>query len=78
MAERFHALPSVVAREMDEDPEHLNVICADLLAYREAHGVLRRADAEETKRWKASEMFQLAEQFEAEDAAAALGIREDA
>ena len=33
IAEHFHVLPSVVARDLDEDPDQLSLRCMELLTY---------------------------------------------
>jgi hypothetical protein len=43
VAEAFHVLPSVVARDLDEDPEQLAIVCVQLLRYADAHRAYREA-----------------------------------
>jgi hypothetical protein len=50
-------LPSVVARDLDEDPEQLSLVCFPLLQYAEAHSVYRRANASELKAWGGSRLM---------------------
>lgn len=44
VAERFHVLPSVAARDLDEDPEHLSLLCMQLLRYAEAKNAFEAAE----------------------------------
>ena len=50
-------LPSVVARDLDEDPEQLSLVCYPLLQYAEAHAAYRRASASELKAWRGSRLM---------------------
>ena len=50
-------LPSVVARDLDEDPEQLSLVCYPLLQYAEAHAAYRRASAVELKAWRGSRLM---------------------
>jgi hypothetical protein len=40
VAETFHVLPSVAARDLDEDPGQTALVCMSLLRYSEAHRAL--------------------------------------
>lgn len=61
IAKEFHQLPSVVAKDLDEDPERLSAICLQLLKYREAKAVFDRAGndskSDEMKAWASSKMM---------------------
>jgi hypothetical protein len=59
IADRFHVLPSVVARDLDNDPERLSLQCLPLLAYAEAYRVYRRGNKAEIKRWSDSKVMEL-------------------
>ena len=59
IADRFHALPSVVARELEDDPERLSAECLPLLAYADAYRAYQRNDKSEMKRWKFSTLMDL-------------------
>ena len=39
IADKFHALPSVVARDLDDDPEQLSLSCLSLLSYAQAKAI---------------------------------------
>ncbi len=55
VAESFHQLPSVVARDLDEDPERLALACLPLLRYAEAFGAFKAAkDEQSLEHWKGS------------------------
>jgi len=58
VAEAFHVLPSVVARDLDRDPEQLSLICIPLLRYAEAKGDFDRSKEEkDLDRWKGSKLM---------------------
>jgi len=58
VAEAFHVLPSVVARDLDRDPEQLSLICIPLLRYAEAKADFDRAkDEKDLARWKGSKLM---------------------
>lgn len=48
IAETFHVLPSVAARDLDEDPEHLSQECMVILNYAEIKGMEERAGSDDT------------------------------
>lgn len=60
VADRFHQLPSAVARDLDEDPEQLSLECVPLLHYAEAKSVYDRAkDKSELGAWEDSPVMEL-------------------
>lgn len=58
VADAFHQLPSVVARDLDDDPEQLSLVCLSLLQYAQAYRAYDTAkgDIEKTA-WKDSEIM---------------------
>lgn len=59
MAEAFHQLPSVVARDLDEDPEQLATACLSLLRYAEAYRAFKSAkDEKSLEHWKGSQTME--------------------
>ena len=60
VAETFHVLPSVVARDLDRDPERLSLICMSLLQYAEAYDAEKRAKSEDDmKMWKGNKVMDM-------------------
>lgn len=60
VAETFHVLPSVAARDLDDDPERLSLLCISLLRYAEAHGAEERSKSkEDLAPWKGSKIMEL-------------------
>lgn len=59
VAEAFHVLPSIVARDLDSDPEMLSLKVLPLLRYAEAYHVLKHADSKDTlKSWAGSKVME--------------------
>jgi hypothetical protein len=59
VAETFHVLPSVAARDLDEDPERLSLLCLPLLRYAEAKQAEENSKSEEElKAWKGSKIME--------------------
>lgn len=55
VAEAFHVLPTIVAREMDDDPENLSIICLQMLRYAEAKRAEEVSkDEKDLEAWKGS------------------------
>jgi hypothetical protein len=53
VAKEFGLLPSLVARDLDEDPEHYSLLCLEALRYSEAKKAFETAkDEESLKPWK--------------------------
>jgi hypothetical protein len=60
VAEAFHVLPSQVARDLDEDPEQLSLVCLSVLQYAEAHDAEKRSQGEDDlKHWKGSKIMDM-------------------
>ena len=60
IAESFHVLPSEVARDLDEDPEQLSLLCIPLLKYAEAKRAFDAAkDPKDLEPWRTSVMMAL-------------------
>jgi hypothetical protein len=58
LAKEFGQLPSVVARDLDEDPLRLSISCAHILSYAEAHHAFSRAkDDKALEAWKGSKVM---------------------
>ena len=58
IAETFSQLPSVVARDLDSDPERLSITCLSFLSYAEAYGAEKRAkSADDLKAWEGSKVM---------------------
>jgi hypothetical protein len=57
VAKEFNVLPSVAARDLDEDPERLSMIAVSLLAYSQAKNAYDAANGNEKmlEAWKNSE-----------------------
>jgi len=59
VAETFHVLPTVVARDLDSDPEQMSLLCVSLLRYAEAKRAEETAKSEEElASWKGSEVME--------------------
>jgi hypothetical protein len=56
VAEAFHVLPSVVARDLDEDPERLSLECLRLLNYAEARRALEAGEGDKPW-WKDNKLM---------------------
>ena len=65
VAREFGVLPSAVARDLDEDPEQLSLLCLSLLRYAEAHAAYRRANKHELKAGRDSPMMRKVEETDA-------------
>jgi len=58
VADQFHVLPSVAARDLDEDPERLSLVAISLLRYAHAKAEFDAADSDDSlKHWKGSELM---------------------
>lgn len=59
VAKEFGALPSVVARDLDEDPEQLSLLAVQVLGYGSAKAEYDAAqgDAQKLKHWKNSDLM---------------------
>jgi len=58
VAEQFHVLPSVAARDLDDDPERLSLVAVSLLRYAHAKAEFDVADSDDRlKHWKGSELM---------------------
>jgi hypothetical protein len=57
IAKEFGVLPSVAARDLDNDPERLSMIAVSLLAYSQAKAAYDAADGDDKKleAWKDSD-----------------------
>lgn len=62
VAKEFGVLPSIVARDLDNDPGQLSLQVLPLLRYEEALRVYRRNDPEELKRWQGSDVMRMVEE----------------
>jgi len=49
IADQFHVLPSVVARDLDEDPDQLSLRCMELLSYAQVKGAFDEAKGDPKK-----------------------------
>jgi len=59
IAEAFHVLPSVVARDLDEDPEQLSRECFRLLVYQQAKRAFDAADDKKAlEPWRGNPMME--------------------
>lgn len=70
-------LPTVVARDIDNDPERLSILCVQALRFAEAHRAFRRANKTELKSYAGDPMMRRVEQFEAEAAREAMRLQRD-
>jgi len=61
VAKEFGVLPSVVARDLDNDPEQLSYNLLPIGRYEEAYRAYRRADPKELKAWAGSEVMEAVE-----------------
>ena len=60
VAETFHQLPSVVARDLDRDPERLSLLCLHFLQYADAYDAEKRAQSDDDlKHWRGSEIMDM-------------------
>jgi len=60
VAETFHVLPSVVARDLDTDPERLSLTCMTLLQYSEAHSAEKRSSSkDDMKIWRGNKVMDM-------------------
>lgn len=59
IAKEFGVLPSVVARDLDNDPEQLSVVAMQFLSYARAKAEYDAADGDQKKleHWKDSELM---------------------
>ncbi len=57
VANSYHVLPSVVARDLDNDPEQLSLVCLTLLNYADAKRAFERGNEHELASWKDSPMM---------------------
>lgn len=73
IAERFHVLPSVAARDLAEDPDRLSLESLPLLGYAEAYRAYQRNDKNEMKRWRGSRFMDLVKEIDLELVEAELG-----
>lgn len=62
VAKEFGVLPSVVARDLDNDPEQLSLNVIPLLRYEEAFRAFERGDKAELKRWAGSPVMKAVEE----------------
>lgn len=59
VAAEFHVLPTAVARDLDEDPERLSLLCLSFLRYAEAKGAEERSESEsDLAAWKGSQLME--------------------
>lgn len=59
IAETFHVLPTTVARDLDEDPERLSLLCLSVLRYAEAKSAEERSESEsDLASWKGSQLME--------------------
>lgn len=59
VAKAFHVLPSVAARDLDEDPERLSLLCLPLINYAEAKAAFDGAEDDEAlKGWAGSKSME--------------------
>lgn len=55
IAEAFHVLPSTVARDLDDDPEQISLLCLPLLSYARAkHAFDVAKDQKDLEPWAKS------------------------
>lgn len=60
VAETFHVLPTIVARDLDRDPERLSLMCMSLLQYAEAHDAEKRATSDDDmKAWRGNKVMDM-------------------
>lgn len=64
VGKEFGVLPSAVARDLDDDPEQLSLLCLPLLRYAEAWAAYRRANKAELKAWRGSAMMRKVEEID--------------
>jgi hypothetical protein len=59
VAKEFNVLPSVAARDLDEDPERLSMTAVSLLAYSQAKAAWDAAEGDSSKldAWKDSDLM---------------------
>jgi len=59
IAETFHQMPTVVARDLDNDPAQLSLACLSVLQYAEAYAAEKRAKSDDDmKPWKGSRVME--------------------
>jgi hypothetical protein len=58
VAERFHVLPSAVAKSLNSDPARIDLVCFGLLEYADALAAFRRANPAELKAWRGSPLME--------------------
>jgi hypothetical protein len=57
-AEHWHVLPSVAARDLDDDPQQLALVCRTLSIYAQAKAAFDTAtDDSQLEAWKSSELM---------------------
>ena len=61
LASEFKVLPTVVARELDEDPENLNLRCQQMLQYSAAKRAFDSGKEELMKPWSESKLMEQVE-----------------
>lgn len=58
IAEAFHVLPSIVARDIETDPNQLSAKCLHFLRYRDAYQAFKAAKKQDDlKSWEGSKMM---------------------
>ncbi len=54
VAKEYHVLPAVAARDLDEDPEQLSLVCLSLLNYGVGYNVYRAANKRQIEGFRKS------------------------
>ena len=57
VAREFHLLPTVVARDLDNDPDQLSLLCLQALRYSDAFRAYKRGKKAEMDAWKDSSIM---------------------
>jgi hypothetical protein len=66
VSEFYHVLPSEVARELDNDPERLAMICPELTQYARAKAAAESGDDAQEKAWEGNPLMLLVRQHQKE------------
>jgi len=62
IADQFHVLPTIVARDLETDPEQLSKECQRLLSYAQAKRAFDAAeDSKDLEFWKGSKLMNAVE-----------------
>lgn len=74
IAKEFHVLPSVVARDLDEDPERLSLVCLQLLRYAEAKDAWDSNNKDRIKAFSGSDMMKRVQEYEFDLVQKSMGV----